>query len=392
MRDHFLLDRETVFLNHGSYGACPREVFDAWQRRQSELEANPVLYLGRRFATVLREAREALGRLIGAGADDLVAVPNATTAVNIVARSIRLAPGDEVLGTDHEYGACEATWRHVCERQGAVYRRVELPLPFDRDAVVGRLMAAAGPRTRLIMASHVTSTTALLLPVAGLCAAARARGILTLIDGAHAPGQMDLDLAAIGADFYAGNCHKWLCAPKSAGFLHARPEHHALLEAPVISWGYVAEQQSGGAGGHTGFDAYTGRTLLERRLQWQGTRELTAFLTVPDAIAFQQAHDWPARRARCHALAIGLLHRVLARNGLRPIACDDDHLQMVPIPVRCDPGEAAAALRRTLFDEHHIEVPVTQHAGQVFVRASVQAYNDEADLHALERALAGLGV
>ncbi|MFP5399293.1 MAG: aminotransferase class V-fold PLP-dependent enzyme, partial [Gammaproteobacteria bacterium] len=299
MRDRFLLDPDVVFLNHGSYGACPREVIEAQQRWQLQMERNPVEFLGRRSAALLREARERLGAAIGADADDLVFVPNSTTAVNIVARSLDLRPGDEVLATDHEYGACDATWQWVCSRAGATYRRVEVPLPYEREAFVERLLDALSPRTRLLFASHVTSTTALVFPVAALCAAARARGVPTLIDGAHAPGQLALDLHTIGADFYVGNLHKWLCAPKGAAFLHARREHHAMLDAPVISWGYLA-----GSGGHTGFDAYAGRTLLECRLQWQGTRDLSAFLAVSAAIAFQQRHDWPAVRRRCHALAL----------------------------------------------------------------------------------------
>ena len=188
----------------------------------------------------------------------------------------------------------------------------------------------------------------------------------------------------MGADFYTGNCHKWLCAPKGAAFLHARPERQAELDAGVVSWGYVA-----GSAGHTGFDAYTGRTLFERRLQWQGTRDLAAFLAVPAAIDFQQAHDWPAWRRRCHDLACGLQQRVLARNGLAAIAPDEAFGQMVAIPVRAPDADA---LRAWLFEQHRIEVPVTQHAGHTFVRVSVQAYNTEADLAALERALAEAGV
>jgi isopenicillin-N epimerase len=387
MRDAFLLDPETVFLNHGSFGACPAEVFAAYQGWQRELERNPVEFLGRRSAGLLLHARERLAAHLGASAQDLVFVPNATTGVNIVARSLALRPGDEVLATDHEYGACDATWRFVCARAGASYRHVEIPLPFDAEGFAERLLAAATPRTRLIFASHISSTTALTFPVARLCAAARERGIASLIDGAHAPGQIALDLEAMGADYYTGNCHKWLCAPKGAGFLHVRPERQAALDATVVSWGYLAAES--GAGGHSGFDAYTGRTLLERRLQWQGTRDIAAFLAVPAAIDFQQRHDWPAWRERCHALACATLHRALARNGLQPASADDAFGQMVAIPVRSADPEG---LRRWLYERHRIEVPVTQHGDATFVRVSVQAYNTEADLAALEDALAEAGV
>lgn len=372
LRDLFLLDPELVFLNHGSFGALPREVWEAQQRWQLEMERNPVAFLGRRSAILLREAREALGAALGASADDLVFMPNATTGVNVVAQSLPLQAGDEVLASNLEYGACDAAWERICARQGAHYRRVEIPLPYQREHVLARLLAAITPRTRLIFLSHISSTTALILPVAELCQAARERGILTLIDGAHAPGQIALDIEAVGADFYAGNCHKWLCAPKGAGFLHARPEHHGLLEPTVLSWGYAASRA-----GHSGFDAYLGRSLFERRMQWQGTRDISAWLAVPAALAFQARHDWPAQRARCHALAAQALHTLTQRFGLSPIAQDQDWAQMVAIPV---PAQDPESLRRSLFEDSGIEVPVTCHGGQVFVRLSVQAYNTADDV------------
>ncbi|RVU44692.1 aminotransferase class V-fold PLP-dependent enzyme [Rubrivivax rivuli] len=390
MREHFLLDPTVHFLNHGSFGACPKPVFEALQQWQLAMERNPVEFLGRRSAALLRTARERLAAHLGAQADDLVFVPNATTGVNTVAQSLALQPGDEILTTDHEYGACDATWHHVCQRTGAVYRRVEIPLPFEASEFADRLMAAVTPRTRLIFVSHLTSTTALVFPLAALCAAARERGIATLVDGAHAPGQIDLHLDTLGADFYTGNCHKWLCAPKGAAFLHVRPERQREVHAPVVSWGYVAgEDGAGSTGGHTGFDAYVGSTLLERRLQWQGTRDIAAWLSVPAALDFLAANHWPAHRSASHQRALALQARVLARNGLQPIAHGTDFGQMVPIPVRSsDP----AGLRAWLFDQHRIEVPVTQHAGQVFVRVSVQAYTLDSELQALENALAAAGV
>ena len=384
MRDAFLLDPDLIFLNHGSFGACPREVFARYQQWQLEMERNPVQFLGRRSALLLADARAALGVHLGASGEDLVFVPNATTGVNIVARSLALQQGDEVLGTDHEYGACEATWEFVCQRAGAQYRRVSVPLPFEPATWANRLLAAAGPRTKLIFASHISSTTALIFPVAELCAGARKVGIRTLIDGAHAPGQIALDLDAVGADFYTGNCHKWLCAPKGSAFLHARPDRQAEVDATVVSWGYLA-----GAGGHSGFDAYTGTSTFERRLQWQGTRDLAAFLSVPAAIEFQARHDWPQLRARCHQEALATLRAVTSRNGLPPIAPDHSFAQMVTIPVRATDGEG---LRAHLFEQHRIEVPVTQHAGQTFVRVSVQAYNTQAELDALISALQQAGV
>lgn len=380
MRNQFLLDPEITFLNHGSFGACPREVLDAQRNWQMEMERNPVEFLGRRSADLLFQARMALGQALGGRADELVFVPNSTTGVNIVAQSFALQPGDEVLTTNLEYGACDAAWHRVCAQSGAQYRRVEVPLPFDREAVANLLMSAVSSRTKLIYFSHITSTTALILPAAEICAAARERGIATFIDGAHAPGQIPLDLDAIGADFYVGNCHKWLCAPKGSAFLHARIQHHSMLDATVISWGYAQ-----GTGGHSGFDAYLGTSLFERRMQWQGTRDISAWLTVPAALNFQAKHDWLQVQVRCHELAKVALDVLTKRFGTHPIARDDDWAQMVAIPVAPQDPDL---LRKRLYEKSHIEVPVTSHGNEVFVRVSVQGYNTLEDIERLLAAAA----
>lgn len=380
MRNQFLLDPELTFLNHGSFGACPREVLDAQRSWQLEMERNPVEFLGRRSADLLFQARTALGQALGGQADELVFVPNSTTGVNVVAQSFALQPGDEILTTNLEYGACDAAWQRVCAQSGAQYRRVEVPLPFDRDAVVKLLMSAVSNRTKLIYFSHITSTTALILPAAEICAAARERGIATFIDGAHAPGQIPLDLDAIAADFYVGNCHKWLCAPKGSAFLQARTEHHSMLDATVISWGYAQ-----GTGGHSGFDAYLGTSLFERRMQWQGTRDISAWLTVPAALDFQAKHDWLQVQVRCHELAKIALDVLTKRFGTHPIARDDDWAQMVAIPVAPQDPDL---LRKRLYEESRIEVPVTSHGNEVFVRVSVQGYNTLEDIERLLAAAA----
>ena len=371
----FLLDPDLIFLNHGSFGACPAQLMQSYQRWQMEMERNPVEFLGRRSADLLAQSRAVLAKALGADAGNLIYLPNATTGVNTVARSLRLQPGDEILTSDHEYGACDNTWEFVCQHTGARYVPVEIPLPFKAEEFVQRLWAGVTPRTRVIFLSHLSSTTALIFPLTELCRRAREAGILTLIDGAHVPGHLPLNLNALGADFYTGNCHKWLCAPKGAAFLHVRPEHHALVDAGVVSWGYSATIT-----GHTGFDAYTGSTLLERRLQWQGTRDIAAFLTVPAAIAFQAEHDWDRVRQNCHAMAAQTLHRIYAITALPPICADTDFGQMVAIPV---PPMDAQRLKDTLLERYRIEIPVTSHKGALFIRLSVQAYNTQQDLDAL---------
>jgi isopenicillin-N epimerase len=383
MKNLFLLDPAQVFLNHGSFGACPAEVFDHYHHWQREMERNPVDFLGRRSGTLLGEARAVLAQYLGAQTQDLVFMPNATTGVNTVARSLAvdtgLLPGDEILSTDHEYGACDATWDWVCQHTGARMVRAEIPLPFCATEFTERVWAGVTPRTRVLFLSHITSGTALIFPIAELVQRARAAGILTLIDGAHAPGHITLNLDTLGADFYTGNCHKWLCAPKGSAFLHVRREHHAVLHAPVISWGYAVDTS-----GTQGNAAYTGTTLLERHMQWQGTRDIAAFLAVPAAIAFQARHNWPLVRQRCHAMAADTLNRVCAHTDLAPVCSDGDFGQMVVLPV---PAMDAALLAQRLQQEFGIEIPVTTHQGRLFVRISVQGYNTQSDVDALVLAL-----
>src|SRR5919197_2860262 len=315
LREEFLLDSDVVYLNHGAFGAGPRPVFEGYQAWQLELERNPSDFLGRRINGLLDEARARLGAYVGADPDDLVFVPNATFGLNLVARALSLERGDEVVITQHEYGAAQLMWRFVCRQAGARLIECELPVPAgDDDEMVEAVWAALTPRTRVLSFSHVTSPTALILPIAELCRRAREAGVLTVVDGAHAPGQVPLDLKALGPDAYTGNCHKWLCAPKGAGFLYVRPEHHDWIGSLVVGWGWEDEQ--------AGF---------VRRNQDQGTRDPAAYLAVSDAIAFEEAHAWDNVRARCHQLAVEARDE-LASLGLEPFGASPDRLaQMVSV-------------------------------------------------------------
>lgn len=374
----FLLRSGVVFLNHGSFGACPTPVFAVYQHWQRELERQPVEFLARRFAALMRTAREALAAYVGTDPDNVVFMPNATTALNVVARSLPLRPGDEVVGTDHEYGALDRAWTFVCERAGARYVRAPVPVPVrSAGAVADAIWSAVTARTRVVFCSHLTAATALVFPVREVIRRARARGILTVIDGAHAPGQIPLHLDALGADFYAGNCHKWMCAPKGAGFLYARPKVQSLLQPLVVSWGWRSDQPSGS------------RFIDEQ--QWQGTNDIAAYLAVPAAIAFLQRHRWNAVRARCHALAHSLRNRLLRVGGGPALSPDSPHwyAQMVSVPLPV-PASDAPAFQRTLYERFHIEVPVLAWNGRTLLRASVQAYNTPGDAAALVKAVGTL--
>jgi len=379
MKHLFNLDPSIHFLNHGSFGACPKPVFEAYQRWQAELERQPVAFLGRKVTTLLAESRRALACFLNVEADDLVYFPNPTTALNMVARSLisatqapRLVAGDEILTTDHEYGALDRTWNYICGQVGAkvVRRPIPLPLPSPSD-FVAHFWEGVSSRTRVIFISHITSPTGLIFPVEEVCSLARQHGIVTIIDGAHAPGQIPLDLDAVGADIYAGACHKWLCAPKGASFLHARREVQRWLEPLVVSWGWEAEQP--------------GPSQFVDWHEWQGTRDVAAFLTVPDAIRFQEQHDWPWVREQCHVLAAETRERLVSLTGLRPICSDAAFGQMFAAELpACD----LDWLKTRLYDEHRVEVPFTRWDGRCFVRVSFQAYNDRADAYALLRGLA----
>lgn len=382
LAEQFLLRRDMTFLNHGSFGACPRPVFDTFQQWQRTLESQPVEFLGRRLPDLLRQARAQLAAFVGAPTDDLVFVPNVTYALNIVARSIALQPGDEVLGITHEYGAIERTWRYVCLQRGATYinQPVELPVA-THDEIVEQIWRGVTPRTRVILLSHITSPTAIIMPVAEICRRARAAGILSVIDGAHAPGQIDLNLAELGADFYGGNCHKWLCAPKGAGFLYVRPEHQACLEPLVVSWGWQPPDPLQGS-----FLAYPEGRPLQAYYEWMGTDDPSAFLAVPAAIEFQRQHHWPAVRQACHKLLQPASQQILALSGLPPLTPDDKswwvQMRALPLPP-CDPAQVQACLWR----EWRVEVPCFNWEGRPLIRVSVQAYNAPADI---ERLVAGL--
>jgi isopenicillin-N epimerase len=373
LKSLFLLDPDVIFLNHGSFGACPRPVFELYQRWQSELERQPVEFLGRRSGPLLAEARAKLADYVGAEAGEVVYFPNPTTAANMIARSLKLGPGDEVLATDQEYGAMERTWRFNALRAGYSYIRRTVPLPVTTHAeFVERFWAGVTEHTRVIFISHITSPTALIFPVEEICRRARAAGILTIIDGAHAPGQIPLRLRELGVDCYVGAAHKWLCAPKGSAFLYARPEVQSWLMPLVVSWGYES-------------DAPSGSRFIDYH-EYQGTRDIAAYLATPAAIAFQAEHDWPTVRADCHALAQEARERLNAITGLEPICPDAPEWfgQMATIrlpPVDCN------ALKIQLYERYRIEVPVVRWNDEPIVRVSCQAYNSAADIQALAGAL-----
>lgn len=373
---YFLLDPDVIFFNHGSFGATPRPVFESYQRWQFELERQPVRFIQRRLQPALRQARDRLAAYLGTSAGNLVYVTNATFGMNVVIRSLNLGRGDEVLTTDHEYGAINSAWNYMAGKLGYRYINHPMPLPMTtHQDFVDRLWEGVTPRTRVISISHITSPTALIFPVQEVCRRAREAGILTVVDGAHAPGQIPLNLDELGADYYAGNCHKWLCAPKGSGFLYVRPERQRDLEPLVISHGWQ-------------FDPDKRNPWVDYH-QNQGTRDMAAFLAVPDAIQFQADHDWGRVRADCHALATEALHRIAGQFGLQPYFSEDTtwYSQMVAVPL---PKVDLSLFYPRLIDEYHVEVPIFSWNGHPLARISIQAYNTREQVERFAEALAVL--
>jgi isopenicillin-N epimerase len=378
----FLLDPSIHFLNHGSFGACPRPVFEAYQAWQRRLERQPVQFFGRDYAGYDQQARQVLGEALNVKADDLVYIPNATYGVNVLAHSLSNHPGlslrsgDEILTTDHEYGACNHAWKYACRKTGAKYIQQPLPLPVSApEEIVERFWQGVTPRTRLIYLSHITSPTALRFPVEAICRRARLAGILTVIDGAHAPGQISLELQLLGADFYTGNCHKWMMAPKGAAFLYARPEVQHFIEPLVVGWGWNPDPSkiTGSA-----FHSYLNRT---------GTRDPAASLTVPTALQFAAEHDWETVRQHCHVLLQQTIQRLCDLTGLPPLYPIDSEfyrqMGIAPLPASAD----LDAFRTRLYADFHVEIPVIEWNGMKFLRISVQGYNTPEDLEALVEAV-----
>ena len=376
LKAHFLLDPRITFLNHGSYGATPRPVFETYQNWQLRLEREPVNFINNELTALLKEARLALGRYLKADADDLVYVPNATFGLNVIARALPLKPGDEVLTTDHEYGATYNLWSYICRKHGAALIQQPISFPVASEAeALDEIWQGVTPRTKVIFLSHITSPTALRLPVAALCQRARAADMITVIDGAHAPGQIELDLDALGADFYVGNCHKWLCSPKGAAFLHTRRERQALIEPLVVGWGWGEKRKP------------SRESAYVEAMQRLGTDDLSAYLTVPAAIGFQEQHHWPEVRTRCHDLLAATLRQASELTGLRPLypAPGPSFAQMAVIPL--PPVHDLAAFTRRLYEKYRIQVPCIAWQDRQFLRVSVQGYNSEEDLDALMEAL-----
>ena len=374
LRDQFLLRKDINFLNFGSFGATPKPVFEYYQQWQKVLEAEPVQFIAFDGVEYLSTSRAALAQFIHVDdKDDLVYVTNPSFAVNIIAKAFPLEEGDEILATDIEYGACDRTWDYYCEKKKAVYKRQKINLPITtKEQFIEDFFKGLTPKTKAIFISHITSATALIFPVKEICEIAKSKGLITIVDGAHAPAQVDLRINELKVDFYVGACHKWMMAPKGASFLYAHKSVQHLCEPLVVSWGYKAAKPSAS-------------TFLDDH-QMIGTRDFSAFLAVTMSIIFMKDHNWPEVSKKCHEMVLAnapLFYELLGTTPISPLT-NEWIGQMISIPIHTKEPEI---LQRKLFKEFNIEIPIMRQGEDIYMRYSINAFNSIQDLEALHNAL-----
>jgi len=373
IKSQFLLRDDVTFLNFGSFGACPKPIFERYQQYQLELEQEPVQFITVTGLQYLKQSREALAAYINCPADDVVYVTNPSYAVNIIAKSFNLQKDDEILTTNLEYGACDRTWNYYCKKVGAKYIRqpITLPIPSKED-LINEFFKGLTSKTKLVFISHLTSSTGLRMPVEEICAIAKQKDILTFVDGAHAPGQLPLNLQTLQADIYTGACHKWMMTPKGSSFLYVKNEHQHLFDPLIVSWGYQSTAPS-----QSQFLDYH---------QMQGTRDFSAFLCIPNAIEFMQQNNWSVVSKTCKEIVQQNAPRfckLLKATPTAPIT-DDFICQLYSTPIKT---KQPLELHRHFFNQYKIEVPVMPHGDNVFLRYSIQAFNTQNDLDKLYNAV-----
>lgn len=370
------IDPQTTYLNHGSFGPSPVQVQQVRAEWSRKLEGQPMRFFCRQMEEELDLAAAALANLLGTKSSRIALIDNATFAMNVVASSTSLSEQDEVILTDHEYGAVRNIWRRKCRESGARLVIAKLPCPLTDSGVVAAIEACVSARTRMIVMSHVTSATAAILPVRQVCTMASELGVKTVIDGPHAIGMLDVEVDRLHCDFYCASCHKWLCAPFGSGFLWVHPRHQAQIQSPIEGWG----------GSMAGNPA-----RWQDGLNWMGTRDPAAMLSIPSAIDFMKAVTWKAFRDHARQLVVRARQQLLEVDGVGPLCTPDDaHLVSMacvelPQPGGWKPGYHGHPdpLQVSLRDDHQIEIPVGSWNGHRFLRVSAHLYNTDDDIEKL---------
>ncbi len=373
MKSQFLLNPKITFLNHGSFGACPKPIFEEYQRFQLKLENEPVYFIKKKAEGYLKTARESLSKYVGCQSVDLFFTPNPTFAVNTIMRSLHLESGDEILSTNQEYGAMDRTWNFYCKKSGAKYIRQNISLPVvSKEQILEEFWSGYTSKTKIIFLNQISSCTALIFPVKEICDKARELGLITIIDGAHVPGQMDLDIAELNPDFYTGTLHKWMLAPKGSSFLYVKKNFQEMLDPLIVGWGYES--------------ASPGESQFLDYQEFQGTKDTSAYLCTPTVIDFLGKNDWKAKAKECRKLVMDNYQGFCDLLKTQPICpiTEEFLVQMASIPIKtAKPVE----LQDMLFDKYKIEIPVMPLNGNYFLRYSINAYNSQEDLDVLFRAL-----
>lgn len=373
LKSYFLLKPGIVFLNHGSFGATPKPVFREYQKWQRILEKQPVEFFVNNFLDYITHARNKLAEYVHCDPQNLFFIPNSTFGVNMVSRGVNLSSGDEIIITNHEYGACSLTWQYICNKYQANVKCVKIPVPIPTtEEIIKNLLKEINSHTKLVFISHISSPTSIIFPVQSICNKLKEKNIPIFIDGAHAPGQISIDLNEMDPDYYVGNCHKWMMAPKGSAFLYINPRVKKNLHPLVVSWGYEK----------IGKEALD----LTEIFQWIGTDDPSAYLSVPSAIKFQDENHWDLVQSRCHQLAQYTYKTLEQVTGLPCIYSNDtQYAQMITSPL--PPMNNLNDAKRFFYKKFKIEVPFLEWENQPYIRVSIQGYNDQSDIDSLEEAL-----
>ena len=376
MKSQFLLDNNITFLNHGSFGACPKPVFEEYQRLQLELEHEPVHFIQKKLSIYLKEAKKPLAKFIGCNEEDFFFTPNPTFAVNIIMRSLNLQAGDEILTTNHEYGAMDRTWHFYCKKSGAKYVRQEISLPIvSKEQILEEFWKGYNSNTKVIFLNQISSSTALIFPVKEICDKAQELGLITIVDGAHVPGHIDFNISELNPDFYTGTLHKWMLAPKGSSFLYVKKEYQTDIDPLVVSWGYES--------------LFPSDSQFLDYHEYQGTQDVSQYLCTPKVIAFLEENNWKEKSKACRQLVLENYQRFCDLVGTQPICPISSAFlgQMASVPIRT---EKPMELKELLYSKYKIQIPIMPLNGNIYMRYSINVYNSQDDLEVLYRAITNI--
>ena len=372
LKELFPLNRDVTFLNHGSFGSCPYPIFNEFQRYQKQLEYQPIAFLDENINQNIFTAQQALSSFINCDPDDIVFFTNPTTAINEIMRSIELDEGDEVLSSNHEYGALDKAWDFICNKRAAKHIKANIPNPIlSEESFIDAFTSRISSRTKVIFLSHITSSTGLVFPIKNIINIAQQKNIITIIDGAHVPGHIELDLTELDADIYTGTCHKWLLCPKGTSFLFVKKKLQDIIEPLVVSWGYKNSEFS--------------RTPFQNIHLWQGTRDISPFLTIPKAIEFRDKYSWDNVSLINKQMILDFRNEILSNFNTTVLFEGNPERWLGQMYSFSIPNEINTSLdiKSTLIHKYNIEIPVFVWEKKLYIRISLNGYNSEDDLHRL---------